>query len=179
MWSASAAAQLGLPYAFAHFIDPMPTRLAIEHYRSHFQPGSNGPSQPRTILAVGALCADTAEEAERLISSARLFRRRIRSGELGPIPTPEQALRELGKGSTMAGDSSQHFARSFAGEGHGEGSEFPRYAVGTPHSVRDQLIDMASVVHADELMIVTVMHGHRERKYSYELLAEAFGLKPR
>ena len=27
MWSASAAAQLGLPYAFAHFIDQHPTRI--------------------------------------------------------------------------------------------------------------------------------------------------------
>ncbi len=38
MWSASAAAQFGLPYAFAHFIDQQPTRSAIEYYRSHFAP---------------------------------------------------------------------------------------------------------------------------------------------
>ncbi len=162
MWSASAAAQLGLPYAFAHFIDPNPTRLAIEHYRSHFKSRENGLSEPRTILAVGALCADTEEEAERLISSARLFRRRIRRGELGPIPTPEEAVGELGDEQSRAGES-----------------EFPRYFVGAPDSVRDKLVDMASILHVDELMIVTVMHGHRERKYSYQLLADAFGLKPR
>ncbi|MBV8454674.1 MAG: LLM class flavin-dependent oxidoreductase [Deltaproteobacteria bacterium] len=175
MWSASAAAQLGLPYAFAHFIEPAPARLAIEHYRSHFEPGNNGLPQPHTILAVSALCADTDEEAERLISSARLFRRRIRRGELGVIPTPEEAARELGiSPATLPGQS---FEPSFAGES--EGSEFPRYAAGTPDKVRDQLIDMASVLHADELMIVTVMHGHHERKYSYKLMADAFGLKPR
>jgi len=190
MWSASAAAQLGLPYAFAHFIDPVPTRLAIEHYRSHFKPGRNGLSQPRTILAVGALCADTEEEAERLISSARLFRRRIRRGELGPIPTTEEALRELGYSPAAQEESLKPPARSLEiGEpalrnssderGQSEGSEFPRYVVGAPDRVRDQLVDMASVLHADELMIVTVMHGHRERKYSYKLLADAFGLKPR
>jgi luciferase family oxidoreductase group 1 len=175
MWSASAAAQLGLPYAFAHFIDPVPTRLAIEHYRSHFKPGSNGPSRPHTILAVGALCADTDEEAERLISSARLFRRRIRRGELGTIPTPEEAMRELG---TSAG-AERGAKPSLTGENGNDGSEFPRYMVGAPDKVRGLLIDMASVVHADELMIVTVMHGHRERKYSYKLLADAFSLKPR
>ena len=54
MWSASAAAQLGLPYAFAHFIDPAPARRAIEHYRSHFKPGNNSLSEPHTILATGA-----------------------------------------------------------------------------------------------------------------------------
>ncbi len=180
MWSASAAAQLGLPYAFAHFIDPVSTRLAIEHYRSHFKPGNYGLSQPYTILAVGALCADTDEEAERLISSARVFRRRIRRGELGAIPTPEQAIRELTVSAAAPDDQSSKFlARSFAGEGQGDGSEFPRYVVGAPDKVRDHLIDMASVLHADELMIVTVMHGHQERKYSYQLLADAFGLKPR
>ena len=191
MWSASAAAQLGLPYAFAHFIDPVPARLAIEHYRSHFKPGNNGLSQPYTILAVGALCADTEEEAERLISSARLFRRRIRRGELGVIPTPEEAVHELGISTAALDDQSSEppvplppsggigRVRVTAREGEDEGSEFPRYAVGVPDKVRDQLIDMASVLHADELMIVTVMHGHRERKYSYKLLADAFGLKPR
>jgi len=188
MWSASAAAQLGLPYAFAHFIDPVPTRMAIEHYRSHFKPGKNGLSEPRAILAAGALCADTEEDAERLISSARLFRRRIRSGELGPIPTPDEALRELGYSPAAQGESSRSLARSSetgeppqtrAGDELSKGSEFPRYVIGGADRVRDKLIDMASVLHADELMIVTVMHGHRERKYSYQLLADAFGLKPR
>jgi luciferase family oxidoreductase group 1 len=170
MWSASAAAQLGLPYAFAHFIDPIPTRQTIEHYRSHFKTGRNGPSAPYTILALGALCAETDEDAERLISSARLFRRRIRRGDLGLIPTPEEAIRELA--NSQVGEASAPIDR-------GEASEFPRYVVGAPERVRDQLIDMASVLHADELMIVTVMHGHRERLRSYELLADAFGLKRR
>jgi luciferase family oxidoreductase group 1 len=166
MWSASAAAQVGLPYAFAHFIDPLSTRTAIEHYRSHFESENNGPSQPYTILAVGALCADTEEQAERLISSARVFRRRIRRGELGPIPTPKEAMRE------MELDAPAEPSRASE-------SEFPRYVVGTADRVRDRLIDMASALGVDELMIVTVMHGHSERKRSYQLLAEAFALKSR
>jgi luciferase family oxidoreductase group 1 len=172
LWSASAAAQLGLPYAFAHFIDPTPTRGAIEHYRSHFAADNHGVPAPQTILAVGALCADSDEEAERLISSARLFRRRIRQGQLGAIPTPEEAVRELeslGRSSRASGVNSEPEMTG----------EFPRYVVGNPERVRDQLLDMASVLHVDELMIVTVMHGHRERMRSYQLLAEAFGLKSR
>jgi luciferase family oxidoreductase group 1 len=187
-WSASAAAQLGLPYAFAHFIDPKPTRRAIEHYRSHFKPREYGPSEPRTILAVGALCADTEEEAERLISSARLFRRRIRRGELGPIPTPEEAIRELGfsiapgERPVKAPDRSSEDDHSDHGSHQPsphEASEFPRYTVGTPDRVRDKLLAMASTLHADELMVVTIVHGHQERKRSYQLLADAFGLKSR
>ena len=175
MWSASAAAQLGLPYAFAHFIDPTSTRAAIEYYRSHFKPGTDALSRPHVILAVGALCADTDDEAERLISSARLFRRRIRRGESGVIPTPEEAVRELVQ--SVAAESRAKGV--LTGENSNDGADFPRYAVGTPDTVREHLMDMAIVLHADELMIVTVMHGHRERKYSYQLLADAFGLKPR
>ena len=163
LWSASAAAQLGLPYAFAHFIDQNPTRTAIEHYRAQFIP-SNETAAPRVILALGAICAETDEEAEYLVSSARLFRRRIRQGDLRPIPTPEDAMRELGPVRDGSSEAS---------------SEWPRYMVGSPETVRGKLIDMASVLNVDELMIVTIVHSHRARMRSHELLAEAFELAPR
>ena len=161
-WSASAAAQLGLPYAFAHFIDQLPTRPAIEHYRSHFIP-SHG-SKPQIILALGVICAETDEEAERLASSARLFRRRIRQGDVRPIPTPEEALAELGPRT--------------AEPAHDTG-EWPRYVMGAPDRVRTQLIDMASQLGIDELMVVTIVHDHQARMRSYELLASAFDLPQR
>src|SRR5262249_24699868 len=59
MWSAADAAQFGLPYAFAHFIDQQPTRSAIEHYKSHFKPSAHL-EKPLAIVALGAICADTA-----------------------------------------------------------------------------------------------------------------------
>jgi luciferase family oxidoreductase group 1 len=162
LWSASAAAQLGLPYAFAHFIDPMPTRAALEHYRSHFIPADG--SQPQTILALTVICAETDDEAERLASSARLFRRRAVRGDLRAIPTPEEALAELGpRGAEPTNDA----------------GEWPRYLIGGPERVRTQLIDMASQLAVDELMVVTIVHDHRARMRSYELLAEAFDLSPR
>jgi luciferase family oxidoreductase group 1 len=161
-WSASAAAQLGLPYAFAHFIDQLPTRPAIEHYRSHFI-SSNG-SKPQIILALGVICADTDEEAERLASSARLFRRRVRQGDVRPIPSPEEALAELGPR---------------AAEPLPDSGEWPRYVMGAPDRVRSQLIDMASQLGVDELMVVTIVHDHQARMRSYELLASAFELTPR
>jgi luciferase family oxidoreductase group 1 len=163
MWSADAAAQLGLPYAFAHFIDPQPTRSALEHYRRHFTSAKSGIEKSEAMLALGVVCAETEEEAQRLISSARLFRRRIRQGDLRTIPTPEEALRELGPNPPPGS----------------EPGDWPRYFLGTPDGVRDQLIDMASVLNLDELMVVTIVHDHRARVRSYELLAHAFGLKAR
>jgi len=164
LWSASAAAQLGLPYAFAHFINPIPTVAAIEHYQSNFNAAKGRAPRPETILALGVVCAETDEEAERLISSARLFRRRVRQGDVRAIPTPEEAIRELGPRPAPLPDDS---------------GEWPRYVVGGPDKVRAQLLDMAAALHVDELMAVTIVHDHRARMRSYELLAEAFGLAPR
>ncbi len=162
LWSASAAAQLGLPYSFAHFIDPLPTRSALEHYRSHFIPADG--SQPQIILALTVICAETDDEAERLASSARLFRSRALLGDLRPIPTPEEALAELGPR---------------AAKPVRESGEWPRSVVGGPEHMRSQLIDMASQLAVDELMVVTIVHGHRARLRSYELLADAFDLPAR
>jgi luciferase family oxidoreductase group 1 len=160
MWSSAVAAQFGLPYAFAHFIDPNPTRSAIEQYRFQFRP-SEYLKKPHAIVALGALVADTDEEAKRLLSSARLFRRRIRQGLVGPIPTPEEAIAELGPDRPHP-DS--------------ESSEWPRYFSGTPERVRTDLTKLAEALQLDEIMVVTIVHSHAARMRSYELLAEAFGL---
>jgi luciferase family oxidoreductase group 1 len=164
LWSAAAAAQLGLPYAFAHFIDPTHTRTAIEHYRSHFS-RSNELSSPLAILGIGAIAADTDAEAQRLASSVRLFVRNALRGSRGAIPTPEDALAELGP-------SPDDIALRETGE-------WPRSIIGTPDHVRDTLIDIASVLGVDEVMLVTVVHDHQARLRSYQLLAEAFSLTPR
>jgi luciferase family oxidoreductase group 1 len=159
-WSANAAAQLGLPYAFAHFINPDPVRTALEYYRSHIRKDATA----RTILAVAAVCAETEEAAQRLYSSLRVYVRRIRQGVArGPIPTPDEALAELG---------------SLGAPSYPENGEWPRAFVGAPEQLRDRLIDMCSQLGVDELMVVTVVHDHQARLRSHELLAQAFELRP-
>ena len=159
-WSAAAAAFFGLPYAFAHFIDPQPTRMAVEQYRFQFK-SSRYLSAPRAIVALGVLSAETDEEAQRLLMSARLFRRRIRQGLLGPIPTIEEAIGELGPPTPRP---------------NSDDSEWPRYFAGAPEQVRDQLAKMATALQLEEIMVVTIVHDHQARRRSYELLAQAFGL---
>jgi luciferase family oxidoreductase group 1 len=161
LWSASAAAQLGLPYAFAHFIAPHPTRSAIEHYRTHFQP-SRYLAAPQAIVALGVICAPTDEEAERLSASVRLMGRRLRQGDLRPVPPVEEAERELARVGSLPAE---------------EPSEWPRHVYGSPATVRARLGAMAQALELEELMIVTIVHDHRARLRSYELLARAFDLR--
>ncbi len=159
LWSASAAAKLGLPYAFAHFIDPQSTRDAIETYRAEFKP-SPRLSKPQTLLAMGAICAETDREAERLATSSRALLRRFRTfpRASGFVPTPEDAAAELASGLDPA---------VF------ETGEWRRYAVGSPKTVLATLREISNELATDELMLVTIVHDHQARMHSYELLANA------
>jgi len=47
------------------------------------------------MVALGAVCAPSDAEAERLSASVRLMGRRLRQGDLRPVPTIEEAEREL------------------------------------------------------------------------------------
>lgn len=159
--SAIWAGELGLPYVFADFINSEGAHIA-ELYRERFTP-SRRLSTPRIMVATWALCADTQEEAERLATSSRMALSLLRTtGKMIPVPTVETATR-------------------FLGEPGGRG-ELPimrrrRMTMGTRKVVRDGLDAILREYSAEELMIVTITHSHEARKRSYELIAEAYGLR--
>jgi len=157
-WSSNAAAEFGLPYAFAHFFFGQGTRQAIEAYQRGFQPSSRR-SQPEAMAAVGVICADTQDEADYLAASVRLLQRRIRMNDRRPVAAPDDALREL---------------QSLGGPTPEEG-EWPRYFVGTPSRVREQLEAMTAQLGIKELVINTITWNHAKRLRSYELLAKELG----
>ncbi len=159
MWSSAAAVEFGLPYSFAHFFSPVATRAAIETYRRGFHGGIRR-EKPEATVAVGAICAETQEEAEYLASSVKLLQRRIRLGDRRPVASPEDALREL----------------RLLGEVPMEEGEWPRYFVGTPGKVREELEGMAEELGIGEMVVNTIVWDHAKRLRSYELLAEEIGL---
>jgi len=159
MWSAAAAVEFGLPYSFAHFFSPVHTRAAIETYRRGFSPSAYRKEAEATV-AVGVICAESEDEAEFLSSSVRLLQRRIRQGDRSPVASPEDAVREL----------------KLLGAMPMEEGEWPRYFVGTPARVREQLEQMASELGIGELIVNTIMWEQAKRLRSYRLLAREFGL---
>jgi luciferase family oxidoreductase group 1 len=177
MWSAITAAQQGLPYAFAHFFSGHGTRDAIEQYQRNFQP-SLWLDKPEATIAIGVLCADTEAEAERLALSVKLLQRRIRMDDRRPVASPEDAALELA--ALPASPNQLHpllaGSRLTVGSGDQPETEFPRYVIGTPARVRDELLRIARELELNELIINTITHDHAARLRSYTLLAEAFEL---
>jgi luciferase family oxidoreductase group 1 len=159
--SAIWAGQLALPYAFADFINPGGAEIAAT-YREQFTPTERSPVG-RTAVAAWILCADTAEEAQRLASSSRMTMTLLRRGELIAVPPPEKAMEFLAR------------------EGKTVESAVPgrRAIIGSPEKVRAAVEELAVAYGAEEVMAVTITHDHQARRRSYELLAEAMGLEPR
>ncbi len=149
------AAQLGLPYAFADFINPAGAEIATDYQRG-FDAGVRL-AAPRVAVATWALAADTEEEAWRLTASSRMAMAMLRRGRLIPVPPVEQALRFLEAEGEPLGRSR-------------------RITAGTPDQVRAGLETIAHQYGADEIIVVTIAYDHAARLRSYELLAEAFGL---
>jgi luciferase family oxidoreductase group 1 len=149
--SAIWAAQLGVPYAFADFINPRGAENA-QLYRERFEPGRI--QSPRVAVGAWALAADTEAEAQRLASSSRMTLAMLRRGRLIEVPPPEKALRFLKQ--------------------EGDPPTGRRAIVGTPDAVRDGLERLARDYGAEEAIVVTITHDHEARRRSYELIAEAF-----
>jgi luciferase family oxidoreductase group 1 len=152
--SAIWAADLGLPYAFADFINRDGAPIA-QSYRARFRDSERLPA-PEVAVAAWVLVADTEEEAQRLAASSRMTLRKLRQGELIAVPPPDEALRYL--------------------EGVRAASAGRRAIVGTAATVRPAVEQLAADYGAGEVIVVTITYDHGARRRSYELLAEAFGL---
>ena len=85
-----------------------------------------------------------------------------------PLPPHESVL---GSHALQPRPAVQPFTHGSLDQPEGE---FPRYIVGTPETVRDQLLHIARELEIGELIVNTITHSHQARLRSYELLAEAF-----
>ena len=158
--SAVYAGELGLPFSHAHFISPENSEEAVAAYRARFKP-SPWCESPRVSMGVAALAAATEEEARTLSACRNLWVVRLLTNRPIPFPSPEEAL------AYPLSDSERAILASVEA----------RSTVGTPDKVKRQLESLAERHGAEELVIVTITYDYASRLRSYELLAEAFGLR--
>lgn len=152
---AGLAATLGLPLAFAHHIRPDNTLPALERYRSGFVP-SRWCAQPRVLVCVETVCAESAEEAAYRAGPMSVVKAGLLQGlSEAPFPTPGEAA-----------------AHPFTpGERRALTAFTSQQAQGTPETVARRLTELADATGADELMLVTPVHSLAHRLRSYALVA--------
>ncbi|WP_274655420.1 LLM class flavin-dependent oxidoreductase [Paenibacillus humicola] len=161
--SAMLAAERGLSFAFAQFINGAGGESAVRYFRERFEPSAQG-TAPKSMVAIFAVCADTDEEAERLAASIDYQFVMLEQGRLtdGVVP-PEQALAY----------AYSPVERMRLRENR------KRMVVGSPAAVRERLLAMSEAYGTDEIMIATIMYDYEAKRRSYELLADAFELNAR
>jgi luciferase family oxidoreductase group 1 len=158
-YSARLAGQRSLSFAFAQHINPHGAEEAMEIYRENFRP-SEALSEPRALLTVSVICAETAQEADTLGTSMDLTWLRLFSGRPGRLPSVEEAQAHP---YTMAERAQVQVNRE-------------RLVWGNPIMVRSRLCTLAGQVGVEEVMVTTMVHDHAARVRSYRLLAQAFGM---
>jgi luciferase family oxidoreductase group 1 len=165
--SAIWAAELGMPYAFADFINSAGVEIAAL-YRERFAEHEHADGlEAQTAVAVWTICAETDEQAQRLASSGRMAFTMLRRGELIAVPPPETALEFIAR---------EEQARAEGGKATASGPQRAqrRTVVGSPETVRSELEDVAAKYGAGEVIAVNILYDHQARRRSYELLAQAF-----
>ncbi|MBB5982096.1 LLM class flavin-dependent oxidoreductase [Kribbella solani] len=159
-YGGQAAAALGTGFAYAGHFGTLDPSGVIASYKENFQrPGH----EPHAILALAAIVAETEERAAQLARANALSTLNLRSGRPGPLPSPEEAAAYPWTDAELAA------IEDWTG----------LVSVGTPDQVAADLRRRAEVAGADELIITTNIHNPAERRRSFQLLAEAWGLKPR
>jgi luciferase family oxidoreductase group 1 len=158
-YSAQLAASIGAGFSFAHHFASHDAAQAMRAYRDNFQP-SKMLAKPYAILAVAAMCADDAQEAERIAATADLNIVRRAKGDYLPLESPDAAI-----SFPYTPIDRERIAHNRE-----------RLFVGTPDAVKARLEKLAEATAADEIMITGMIFDHDARKRSYSLLAKAFGL---
>jgi luciferase family oxidoreductase group 1 len=157
MDSALWAAEAGLPYCFADFINSDGAEMT-EQYRRRFRPSARL-AEPYVMAAVWTIAAPDRAEAERLAAPATMMFAHLISGNQIPVPPVEKALAWIAENPTG-------------------GRRHRRTVLGSPAECRRQLETAADEYGADEMMLVNIMSDHAARRRSYELIAAEFALAP-
>ena len=156
-FGAQLAAQLGIRFCFAHFINADHGQQLMQMYRQHFQAGYE--ARPYSAVALFVICADTEAEAADLSAAVDLRRLYQAYGLNKPIPSVVTA---------RAMDYSPRDLAIIA-------SERGRSIVGTPEQVVERMLSIQEACAADEIVVLTVAASYAARLRSTRLLAEAFG----
>ena len=149
--SARFAGLAGVGMVFGEFIAQRDGTEAVAAYRAAFEP-SIFRQTPWAALGVGALAADTAEDALRLDAPRRVWSKAFAAGTAGAFPTLDTARAELNRPGA-----------EFSSEPHTD-------LIGDGPTVRAALAAKAERSGADELFLITFAPSLEMKVRSLELI---------
>jgi len=152
---AENAAKLGLGFVFGHFINPKNGTVALKAYRESFVP-SKTMEAPQSFVCVFVVCAETKEEAEELALSQDNWLLNVGKGLGTKVPSIEQVRKK-----TFSNKDLNIIKKNR-----------DRAIIGTPETVKEQLMQLQKLYQTDEFMIITNIYDFKAKKKSYQLLAE-------
>jgi luciferase family oxidoreductase group 1 len=153
LYSADLAGRTGRPYAFAGHFAPKLMLDAVELYRSRFKP-SKYLSEPRVMIGVSVVAADTSERAHFLATT-------IYQQFLGMV----RGQRTQAKPPVASMDAIWSPAEEMAVK-----SMLSTLIVGDQAEAREGLQKLVDSTGADEIIITSHLFHHDDRLKSYELI---------
>jgi luciferase family oxidoreductase group 1 len=160
-YSAQVAGLLGLPFAFAHHFSAANTLPALALYRERFRPSARL-TEPYAMVCASVVAAEDDERARYLAGPGGLSFLRLRQGNPGLMPTPEEAA---------AYEYSEN-EKAFVTD------RFDNQIIGGPDTVLKGITGLLEQTQADELMVATMVHDPADARRSFELVAELAELSP-
>jgi len=156
--SALLAAEKGLPYAFAQFINYQAGGMeqALKLYVDNFKP-SKYLDKPQALVTMKVIVADTDEEAEKIAETALRFNYYLHRGHLTRLVDPEKALAHV----LNPADRREIEAVK------------ETYIIGSKETVAQKVKELTDQLPIDELMAITPIYDFEKRKRSFTLLKEA------
>lgn len=156
-FSATLAAQLGLPFAFASHFAPDYLQPALHLYRTYFTP-SAVLAEPYVMVGVNLFAADTDAAAQRLFTTLQQQFLNLIRGTPTELPAPLDSMQ--GRWTIPERAHVERMTRVSA--------------VGAPDTIREQLQEIVTATGADELILTAQIYDHDARLRSFELGAQVF-----
>lgn len=157
--SSKVAAELGMGFGFALFINPFGAAEAVNTYKQHFRPSANL-SEPEALVAVFMFCSNDKEKNEqtRKVWLYRFLQLETR-GRLDPVDYEDIRNYVFSPQELKRVDVIRQ-----------------RFVIGKPEEVKKRLEQLAETCGVHEIMAVNAGIRFEDRLESYRLLAQAWGL---
>ncbi|HZG71393.1 MAG TPA: hypothetical protein VEY51_07615 [Chondromyces sp.] len=151
----------GLGFLFASHLAPRLAIPMLRLYRENFKP-SIYMNEPKKMLAIGVIKAETEEEAKYLTGPVGLMWTRMATG------SRDLSFLTMEEANMYVYTSQEEEARQYSKD---------RFVIGSVANVAEKLKRLAKEALVDEIMIADFYPSQESRLKGHQLLAEAFELK--